>query len=265
MPLFAAVAVNNLADAKRNYRGASRQSLPLQVTPETIRILDFGLLLPAQHLQSVAAQITPAVYLNWCKWNDVRQPEKRRSVASFAAAGSSGTGKTRFGAECAALILAQLQLQKKPEDSKLISAMEHCVKRGLSLRFDFRSGDDNVRSADVLWKAYCSSFGVSPPPPSPSGGVNEVYAAIAAVERSVAPFEGPIAVLVHLDEVQHLKPIRLGELISAFHEPFEDHGPPQHGIFPIVYVSGTDQLQVQATLSSREPTLLSLPLLRCDD
>jgi hypothetical protein len=229
-----------------------------------MRIYDFGLLFPAQHLQPVAAVVARGVAGNWNNWLAV-QAEKRRNIASFAAAGSSGTGKTRFGAECASLVLEQLRVTQGVNPD-LISAMEQCVERRLTLRYECR--DESTRSADVLWEAYVSRPGFVPvgaPRFGSLNGVRDVYEAIAAVERTWRPFGGPIAVLVHLDEVQRIAAVRLGQLLSALLEPFDDRGPPPYKIFPIVYFSGTDKLQVQATKSSRPPVLLSLPLLTCDD
>lgn len=224
---------------------------------------DFGLLFPAQHLQPVADVVAAGVIDNWKNWG-ATQREKRRAIASFAAAGASGTGKTRFGAECASLVLAQLRATGA--DAALVAAMGQCVTRRLTLRYECR--DSSARSADVLWEAYLSRPGFMPagaPRFGSLNGVRDVYEAIAAVERRWAPFAGPFAVLVHLDEVQRIPAVRLGQLLSALLEPFDDNGPPPYKIFPIVYFSGTDQLQVQATKSSRLPDLLPLPLLTCED
>src|SRR6185312_12441104 len=114
---------------------------------------------------------------------------------------------------------------------------DQCVRRRLTLRYECQH-NSSARSADVLWEAYLSRSEFvpigAPRFDSFPGDVRNVYEAIAAVERTWRPFEGPIAVVVHLDEVQRIPAVRLGQLLSALLEAFDDRRLPPYKIFPIL-------------------------------
>lgn len=214
--------------------------LPLLPTAEAL-----GLTFPLVGWEKQAVHLARDVANNWLQFHS--DFPSVRNVLSFAAQGASGTGKTRLGQELARLILLEL---RKLHDAlpDLIAAVEQCVQRGLTLRYDFKQHlsrvaestldrkPDDIRAADMLWSAYVLIR--LPQLPSPwrkwqPSSIMDVFEAISQIERHHSSFAGPLAVVVHLDECQELTAKRLGELIYRVHSPFYSVGMPTHKIFPV--------------------------------
>lgn len=211
-----------------------RPNLPLEELPSAEAL---GLTFPLVGWEGQAVHFAQDVASNWQLW--ASQLPSVRSVVSFAAQGASGTGKTRLGRELARLILPELRKRGAPPE--LITAVEQCVQRGLTICYDFKQHPrdrkpDDIRAANLLWDTYASarlphlprSWRMWQPP-----AIYDVFDAISRIERQHSAFEGPIAVVVHLDECQELTPMRLGELIYRAHSPFYSVGMPKHKIFPV--------------------------------
>jgi len=156
-----------------------------------------GLTFPLVGWETQAVQFAKDVCMNWRQW--LSHDASVRSVTTFAAQGASGTGKTRLGRDLAQLIRSTLPKLEAPFDAPpdLIAAVEQCVKRGLTLRFDFKQHPrerkpDDIRAADLLWEAYIGLLPELPfewrgwHPPS----LDHLFGAISAIERRLEPYKG---------------------------------------------------------------------------
>ncbi|MFZ5487876.1 MAG: hypothetical protein ACOY5G_12930, partial [Pseudomonadota bacterium] len=100
--------------------------------------------------------------------------------------------------------------------------------------------------------------------------LTEVWVSIAQLERSWRPHSDPLAVIVHLDEVQLLESgdegkaaQELGRMVRELAEQVWDQHQPV-ALFPIFYVSGLSKTLVLRTASASPPIPVSLPLLTAE-
>ena len=217
--------------------------------------------LPLQGLGPLEEEVGRATLDSWRGYGR----DELRNACVLVAGGASGTGKTRFGFELPELLLRVTK--RNPEAPKvLISALEQCVGRHLLLRHEFSF--DIPASASLISTAYftprtpCPArfSGVDPPAAS---RLEDVWKLISAIERRWRPFDGPIAVVIHLDEVQRAGKDHGEQLKALLVALAQVYGDKEAKIFPVIYVSGVDKA---LTVNSwRSAVQISLPLLRKDD
>ncbi len=103
--------------------------------------------------------------------------------------------------------------------------------------------------------------------------LEQVFRVVAATERAWRSFDGPIAVIIHLDEVQRLLDQQLdandaarlvGSVVNTLTNALWAANN-SIKLFPIVYVSGLSKSLVQSTASAAKPIPISLPLLSAED
>lgn len=247
--------------------------------PETLTLEQLGLRFPAVGLDGIGDSLVAAVAASWRNLVS----GAARNACVLVAGGASGTGKTRFGSVLPQVLLAATQRCAAHSPAagaslaELRRALEQCVARQLVLQMDAPFANTDSATARRLLEAYFS------PPATASGPrfdktttpqvvtVNDAWATIARCERAWRPHDGPIAVIVHLDEVQKLlvgtfteanAAALLGTLVHQLAAAvWSDRSV---ALFPIFYVSGLSKTLVLRTASSDPPIPVNLPLLTAD-
>ena len=244
--------------------------LPISGSPS---LENLGLCFPEVELDALGDKLITHVCGSWNVYPAApgSSAGAARNACVLVAGGASGTGKTRFGAALPRVLLSAAQ--RRPDTPKaLITALEECATRQLVLQVTVPS---LTYLADQLLDVYLSPPITASTPrfegkttPLYRHSLTEVWAYIAQLERSWRPHSGPLAVIVHLDEVQELESgdvgkaaQQLGRMVRELAEQVWNQ--PKHvALFPIFYVSGLNKTMVLRSASS--PIPVSLPLLTAE-
>lgn len=254
----------------------------LDMTPPTLPVSgspsleNLGLCFPEVELDALGDKLITHIRGSWKVYPAApgSSAGAARNACVLVAGGASGTGKTRFGAALPRVLLAAAQ--RCPETPKaLITALEECATRQLVLQISQPSRTD---LADRLVSVYLSPP-ITASTPRFKGittdlmnsllgrTLTKVWGYIAEQERNWRPLAGPLAVIVHLDEVQGLesgnldKAAVLGDMVRELAEQVWNQ-PAHVALFPIFYVSGLNKTMVLRSASSAIP--VSLPLLTAE-
>ncbi len=235
---------------------------------------ELGLHFPARQLDQIDGLLRDVAL----SWNVYVSNGSSKSARVFVSGGASGTGKTRFASELPQVLFnAARNNPTTPTD--LVSALRECMERQLVLQIDFNAAtimEDAILHAYFAPKrtASVSRFREQCTYPSYLGNrLEQVFRLVAGTERAWRSFTGPIAVIIHLDEVQRLLDQRLdadgaARLVgSAVNTMANVLWAANNSIklFPIFYVSGLSKTLVQSTASAAKPIPISLPLLYAED
>jgi hypothetical protein len=248
--------------------------LPL---PKELSLEELGLRFPLVGLEGVADQVLRSVIQSWAAFE--RKAEERNALV-LVAGGASGIGKTRFGPALLELLFAAAQRHPGTPPA-LVSALREGATRQLVLQCAIGTCPNTAELADDLVNAYFYPPITASAPRFPNlrglPSVNNMSSAFNLITRCELAWRdaaGPIACVIHLDEVQRLTAgstgmseghagILLGKFISDIAKAKAVWR--ERRLFPIFYVSGLSKTLVLRTASSAEPVPVSLPLLTALD
>ena len=255
------------------------RTIPSTTTTTTITAEQLGLYFPARQLDQKI--FLSSVAASWAAYPNSKGSAKTACV--FVSGGASGTGKTRFASEIPQLLFNAARESSTSTSSGLVSALRECMERQLVLQADI-DVVTKTSMPEALLNAYLSPNSTASVPRFRMehsivsvprfGNVDQVCRFIAACEHAWHPFDGVIAVVIHLDEVQRLLSQQyneeeaaryLGDAVNSLASVLWAASATTIKLFPIFYVSGLSKTLVYRTASATKPIPIDLPLLSASD